>query len=89
VQVPADGQSADDLEHPAPGFKVTEAAKEGGDAANANAALTSAQSDAGNDDSGGTSTVSWIALAAGVLGLLLGGFAALRPMITRSRGTAD
>ncbi|MDQ7905210.1 YcnI family protein [Phytohabitans sp. ZYX-F-186] len=89
VQVPADGQNADDLEHPAPGFKVTEAAKEGDEApaANANTALTGAQSDAGDSDSGGTSAVSWIALAAGILGLLLGGFAVLRPNLTKSRDT--
>ncbi|MGN9907688.1 YcnI family copper-binding membrane protein [Phytohabitans sp. LJ34] len=88
VQVPATGQNPDDLEHPAPGFKVTEAAKEGDEAAvNANTALTSAQSDTGDNDSGGTSTVSWIALAVGILGLLLGGFAVLRPTLTKSRDT--
>jgi periplasmic copper chaperone A len=88
VQVPADGQNPDDLEHPAPGFTVTEAAKEGADAAPAaGVALAGAESAAGDNDSGGTSAVSWIALTAGILGLLLGGFAVLRPTITRSRGT--
>ncbi|MER7457958.1 YcnI family protein [Micromonospora sp. NPDC126480] len=89
VQVPADGQNPDDLEHPAPGFTVTEAAKEGhaDPSPAADVALAGTQSDAADEQSGGTSTVSWIALAAGLLGLLLGGFAVLRPSIARSRGT--
>lgn len=83
VQVPAQGQKADDLEHPAPGFTVTEAAKGGGDSAaksspSAGVAPAGAESDSGDTGSGGTSAVSWIALAAGILGLLLGGFAVLR-----------
>jgi periplasmic copper chaperone A len=91
VQVPAAGQNADDLEYPAPGFTVTEAAKKGDqaavDATAAPVALAGAEGDASENDSGGTSAVSWIALAAGILGLLLGGFAVLRPTIARSRGT--
>ncbi|WP_422768812.1 YcnI family protein [Plantactinospora sp. WMMC1484] len=89
VQVPADGQNPDELEHPAPGFKVTEAAEEGAAEPSpaADVALTGAEGNAAGAESGGTSTVSWIALAAGLLGLLLGAFAVLRPTITRSRGT--
>jgi uncharacterized protein YcnI len=94
VQVAADGQNADELEHPAPGFTVTEAAKgDHGDAAaeaTPDTALAGAESDTdATGDDGGTDAVSWIALAAGILGLLLGGFAALRPTIARSRGAAS
>ncbi|WP_328474559.1 YcnI family protein [Actinoplanes sp. NBC_00393] len=77
VQVPAAGQNADELEHPAPGFKVTEAEKEGAEAAPA-VQQVAATSDTGNEGDGGTSVVSWIALAAGILGLVLGGLALLR-----------
>jgi uncharacterized protein YcnI len=93
VQVPAAGQKADDLEHPAPSFVVTAAEEEGaaanadpaanGNAAVANARTTSAGS-AADDDS---NTLSWISLGVGGLGLIVGAVALFRPRLSRSRPT--
>ncbi|WP_265521538.1 YcnI family protein [Oerskovia flava] len=67
VQLPAEGQDLGDLEMPAPMFELTAApADEEGEA----------QADAAVD--GSTSAVSWVALALGGAGLLLGGAAFLR-----------
>jgi uncharacterized protein YcnI len=101
VQVPAAGQKADDLEHPAPSFVVTAAEDEHGDAAAANGAANGAGSNAAladaraasagsagsgsGDDS--NSTLSWVALGVGALGLVFGALALFRPGPFRSRST--
>jgi uncharacterized protein YcnI len=73
TEVAAEGQKADDLEHPAPGFKTTDKV-----AAAAPVANTSTTNSA-SEDSSSSSAVAWVALAVGVLGLLVGGFALIRP----------
>lgn len=83
VQVPADGQDAEELEYPAPSFVLTADAAEGGGAATspAVAAAGSAQQAsgaAGGSDGGGTGVVSWIALALGASGLAAGLLALVR-----------
>lgn len=85
VQLPEEGQSADELEHPAPAIVLTAAESpedEAADAGTEQASATDAvaiSSDAGS----GTSTLSWIALVLGAGGLVLGLLAFLR---TRSQG---
>ncbi len=80
-EVPASGQSEDDLEHPAPAFEVTAAAT--GDHA-AVMADTAAASD-GDDESDGGNGIAIAGLVAGLLGLALGAVALVR---TRGRGQA-
>jgi periplasmic copper chaperone A len=86
VQVPADGQDAEELDHPAPSFVLSAQAAEGGGAATAPAVdaagTTQPAAAAGESEDGGTSVVSWIALALGVLGLAAGLLALLRPRRT-------
>jgi periplasmic copper chaperone A len=89
VQIPADGQSADDLESPAPSFVLTSADASGqeteADDADADAQEVAAEStpqddasaDAASDDAA-TPVVSWVALALGAAGLALGGLALAR-----------
>lgn len=74
VEVAKDGQSEDDLESPAPGFEVTAADAEDGDDEPGETENTAA---AAVDDAG-TPTVTWVALAVGVLGLAAGGAALVR-----------
>lgn len=86
TQVPADGQSEDDLESPAPAFEVTDVADDahGGDEASAETASdTSASS--GDDDSaaaaedGGSSNgLAVTGLVVGILGLATGATALAR-----------
>ena len=80
VEVAKDGKSEDDLESPAPAFEVTEAESGDGHAnagGNQAAGPVSGDADSG-DDEGGTSVVTWIALAVGVAGLATGGAALAR-----------
>jgi periplasmic copper chaperone A len=86
-EVPASGQSADDLDHPAPAFEVTEASDDGHGATTASDTdAPSAASDAAAAESGGDGNGIAIAgLAAGLLGLALGAVALVR---TRGRGQA-
>jgi len=90
VEIPADGQSSDDLESPAPSFEVTaattteestteETATDGAD----DAAPVSAEVDDAAADDSGTPVVAWIALALGAAGLVLGALALLRPRRTQ------
>lgn len=86
-EVPASGQSEDDLEHPAPAFEVTAAETTGDHAAaaadTADSGDTSASaSDDGDDDGNG---IAIAGLVAGLLGLALGAVALVR---TRGRGQA-
>jgi periplasmic copper chaperone A len=84
VQLPEAGQSADELEYPAPSIVLTAAEAEGGAPADDEAADTeqAAGADGGatgtSDTGSGTSAVSWIALLLGAGGLVLGLLAFLR-----------
>jgi uncharacterized protein YcnI len=89
VEVPADGQDADELESPAPGFEIT-AAEAGGHGDDASAEPAAEEADASADDSteaaadaGDTSpALGWIGLVAGLLGLAAGGLALARTRST-------
>jgi uncharacterized protein YcnI len=95
VQVPESGQKADDLEHPAPSFVVTEAKPEDDDAqtgsatdnaAGNNAATANTSADtaaAAGDDS--TSALTWLALGLGALGFVFGALSLVRPGLLRPR----
>ncbi|KRA39086.1 MULTISPECIES: YcnI family copper-binding membrane protein [unclassified Nocardioides] len=72
TEIPSSGQSADDLEHPAPSFVVT--ASE--DGARGGAADRSAEAE--EDDTDGGSTVGVVGVVLGALGLLVAGFALVR-----------
>jgi len=67
TEVPADGQSEDDLEHPAPAFEVT--------------AASSDDDDDGDDDA--TDGLAVAGLVAGLLGLALGAVALARTRRSR------
>jgi len=73
TELPADGQSADDLEHPAPSFLVTAATGDGHAAAtdDADDATTTTDEDSGNG-------LALAGLIVGALGVLLGGAALAR-----------
>ena len=77
IEVPAAGQSEDDLELPAPGFTITEAEEGGhGDEAAEDATDEESTEDVEEADDGGT--MAAVGLGAGVLGVLLGGAALLQ-----------
>ncbi|WP_432477416.1 YcnI family copper-binding membrane protein [Nocardioides sp. GXQ0305] len=88
VEVPEEGQSAEELESPAPSFEVTEASEEGhhGDEASAeeasdeSAEATTETQEASTEDS---SMLGWTGVVLGALGLLVGGVA-----LARSRKSA-
>jgi len=91
VQVPAAGQKADDLEHPAPSFVVTAAEGEHGDTAaagNTAAAAKTQPASATTTGGGASSMVNWIALALGGLGFAFGAVALFRPRLSRTRSTS-
>lgn len=94
VEVPAEGQDADELESPAPGFEITaagadahghddEAGDEAGDEAEESGAeaeqtSTGAAEPAEAAAETGSSTLGWIGLVAGLMGLAAGGVALAR-----------
>jgi periplasmic copper chaperone A len=89
VQIPAEGQSADDLESPAPSFALTAAAATAVGGVEAEAEEMAAEEAAQDDSSAeaaseaaledaATPVVSWVALALGAAGLVLGGLALAR-----------
>lgn len=88
VEIPAEGQTSDDLESPAPSFVLTAsdtssdaAASETDDAETEEVAAESATEDDASDaasDDAATPVVSWIALALGAAGLALGAIAFAR-----------
>lgn len=94
VEVPAEGQDADELESPAPAFEITAAGEDGhghGDEASDEASEESAdesgdeaeQTSAAGEPTeaaaeAGSSTLGWIGLVAGLLGLAAGGIALAR-----------
>lgn len=77
-EVPASGQSEDDLEHPAPAFEVTAADTD----IHASASADTSDDDGSDDDGSG---VAIAGLVVGLLGLALGAVALVR---TRGRGQA-
>jgi hypothetical protein len=83
VQVPAAGQSADDLELPAPAFTITTAEEEDSGAAEQAAATSAALAPAAatTDDDEDNGSAVWLGaggLVAGLLGLAMGGIALAR-----------
>lgn len=86
VEVPSDGQDAEELEHPAPAFEITEASAAEGHGAEEAAETTATESatDAAREESSGDSdALGWAGLVLGALGLLAGGTA-----LARSRKSA-
>jgi uncharacterized protein YcnI len=83
-EVPASGQSADDLDHPAPAFEVTEASGDGhgataaSDTDDGSEASEADGAESGDDGNG----IAVAGLVAGLLGLALGAVALVR---TRGR----
>ena len=96
VEVPAEGQDADELESPAPAFEILPAAEDGGHGAaeepadepdadaDAEPAAAEADGDSTSDaaDEGGSSALGWAGLVAGLLGLVAGGLALARTRST-------
>jgi uncharacterized protein YcnI len=83
TEVPAAGQSEDDLDHPAPAFEVTSASGEeahGAAAATDRTEPVSSTTDSDDDGNG----LAIAGLVAGLLGLVLGGIA-----LARTRGRAQ
>lgn len=91
VQVPAAGQKADDLEHPAPSMVVTEATQDGdnmptGNATNNAESVGASTADSAADDDS-NSALTWVALGTGALGFVFGALALFWPGLFRSRST--
>jgi uncharacterized protein YcnI len=95
TEVPAAGQSEEELEHPAPAFEVTEATGAGDHGVDPGSDAAGAVEDHADDESPSTSavvsttdddssnTLGILGLVAGLLGLALGGIA-----VARTRGRA-
>ncbi|CUR60748.1 putative nuclear export factor GLE1 family protein [metagenome] len=78
TEVAAEGQDADELEHPAPSFEILPASGEGqhaSDEADEPEAVDA-------EDSDGSAALGWAALVAGLLGLAAGGLALARTRTT-------
>ena len=83
VEVPSEGQDAEELESPAPAFEVTEASEEGGHGAETSADEAAAEPEAATDgtqeaSTEGSGVLGWAGLVLGALGLLAGGTALAR-----------
>ncbi len=85
IEVPAEGESADDLELPAPGFTVTAGGDDGHEEEADGAEETAASEEAASEgrieeaaDSDDDDALSAWALGAGILGVVLGGAALLQ-----------
>ncbi len=98
VEVPADGADAEELEHPAPAFEILPAATDdahdagsdtgsdtGADSSQTAATSESGEAAAESDDS---DALGWAGLAAGVLGIVVGGVALARTSRTSGRNSA-
>jgi uncharacterized protein YcnI len=89
IEVPEEGQDAEELEYPAPAFEITEASADGGHGAtdggdadqDAEEAEASEETQEASTD--GSGMLGWAALVLGALGLLAGGTA-----LARSRTSA-
>ncbi|WP_374457933.1 YcnI family protein [Nocardioides sp.] len=77
IEVAAEGQDADALEHPAPSFEILPASGEGhhGEAASEEPEATEATE---ADDTDSSAALGWAGLAAGLVGLAAGGLALAR-----------
>ena len=86
TEVAAEGQDADELEHPAPSFEILPARGEGHHGAEEASAETSEGADepdaAEAEDSDGSAALGWAGLVAGLLGLAAGGLALARTRTT-------
>jgi uncharacterized protein YcnI len=82
IEVPAEGQSEDDLDLPAPGFTITpsEGDGHGGEAEESadEPAVSDSESDSDTEEAGDGSMLAGVGLGAGVVGILLGGAALAR-----------
>ncbi|KQV64926.1 hypothetical protein ASC64_14515 [Nocardioides sp. Root122] len=78
TEVAAEGQDADELEHPAPSFEILPASGEGH---HSSADEASDEPDA-EGDSDGSAALGWAGLVAGLLGLAAGGLALARTRTT-------
>jgi periplasmic copper chaperone A len=76
-EIPAPGQSHDDLNAPAPSVAVTAAVTGDGHGGHGTADMADA-ADITTTDDGGSQAPGWIGLGAGLAGLVLGGIAFLR-----------
>lgn len=76
VEVPASGQSEDDLEHPAPAVEVTAASDDPDTPDEPAEPAEESESESGSDGSG--TTLGWIGIVLGALGLGAGGTALAR-----------
>lgn len=79
IEVAADGQDAEELEHPAPSFEILPASGEGHHGEDEGSAVPVAD-DA--DDSDGSTALGWVGLVAGLAGLAAGGLALARTRTT-------
>jgi uncharacterized protein YcnI len=75
VEVPADGQDPEELEHPAPALTVTAAEETDEHASGEDSVKESSEADA---DDEGSNTLGAVGLGAGVLGLIAGGAALMQ-----------
>lgn len=81
AQIPAEGQDPHELEAPAPSYTVTEASDEGdhhGEGTDVSAASNDSPQTAETAGDSASQVPGYLGLAAGVLGLILGGLALLR-----------
>jgi uncharacterized protein YcnI len=78
TEVAAEGQDADELEHPAPSFEILPASGE-----DHHAAADEPEPDAADaEDSDGSAALGWAGLVAGLLGVAAGGLALARTRTT-------
>ncbi len=94
VEVPADGADAEELEHPAPAFEILPAATDDGHDAGSDTGADSSQTAATSESGGSTAeaddsdALGWAGLAAGVLGIVVGGVALVRTSRASGRNSA-
>jgi periplasmic copper chaperone A len=79
IEVPEEGQDAEELESPAPAFEVLPAEESGAEATATSDSVQEASAETTDD---GSDVLSWVALGVGALGLVVGGTA-----LARSRKT--
>lgn len=83
IEVPEEGQDAEELESPAPAFEVLPAEESGSEAETTATSDDSVQEASAETTDDGSDVVSWVALGVGALGLVVGGAA-----LARSRRSA-
>jgi len=75
IEVPEEGQDAEELESPAPAFEVLPVEESGSETAATSDSVQEASAETTDD---GSDVLSWVALGVGALGLLVGGTALAR-----------